>query len=669
MQHSETNAAPVAEENSVSSRRWGRYFVLLALLTILLWLGLKAWHIGKAAKSLLSYQTQAETMMAGGLQGINPAEVETMVIGIREDVLTLKAETAVFMPLTPYLGWVPKVGPTLVAAPELIEMADAGTETAAFAVRSLLPGLAILQDEQVSSEEQLSQLVAVLDAAKPDLNQAGNSLARVVTAREAITNVADQPSQIQTLFALADEWLPLAQDGLKFSLVLPQIAGIDGPRHYLLIAQNEDELRATGGFISGVGVLAVENGRIINLDFQDAYAVDNFDKPLNDPPAPLKELMTLDLLVFRDTNFWPDFPTSATVGMDLYSYSKDLPPLDGAIAFDQQFLQLLLQGIGPVKLQESDTSVNAQNVVEFLRSSWQIGEDENYTERKSFFGEFAQAILQIVQGDFSSLNPVQLAQNSYEAIQTKRLQIYIRDPQVAQLLDELNWDGRLENPSAQDYLMVVDTNMGFNKANLFIDRQTNYTVNLTDSSTPQSTLQINYAHNHEGAAGEPCYQGDTFALYAQKPEYAEIADQCYWNYLRVYAPSQANLATATELTVSGETLLSGQDWQSEAISLPELDELNTFANFMMVPKATSLSTEYSYTLPATILQQTKDGQNYQLFLQKQAGMKPEPVIVTIELPSTVDIVAYSPSSATINGNRVTFDLMLTSDYTISITYR
>lgn len=669
MQHSKANMGPVTQEKEISQRPWGRYFVLLAVAALLLWVGAKAWTISKAAQSLLSYQAEAETMMANGLQGLNPAEVEEMVLGMRVDVLTLKEETAVFMPLTPYLGWVPKVGPTLIAAPELLEMADAGTETAAFAVRGLLPGLSVLQNKALSSDEQLSQLVAILDAAKPDLKQAGHSLARVAAARATITNVADQPGQIQTLFALTDEWLPLAQDGLKFSLVLPQIAGIDSAKNYLLIAQNEDELRATGGFISGVGLLKVENGRIVNLDFQDAYAVDNFNKPLNDPPAQLKELMMLDLFVFRDTNFWPDFPTSATVGMDLYSYSKDLPPLDGAIAFDQQFLQLLLRGTGPISLQQNDTSVDAQNVVEYLRSSWQIGEGESLTERKSFFGEFAQAILQKVQGDFTTINPVKLAQNSYEAIQTKRLQIYVHDPKVATVLDELNWDGRLENPTGQDYLMVVDTNMGFNKANLYIDRQTDYTVNLTENTTPQSTLQINYAHNHQGAEDEPCYQGDTYLLYAQRPEYSVIADRCYWNYLRVYAPSQANLTATTELMVPGDTLLSGQNWQSEAVLLSELEELSTFANFMIVPKASALSTEFSYTLPNTIIQQTKEGQQYQLHLQKQAGMKAEPVTVTIELPKTADVVAYTPSSATIDGNRVIFDLMLTSNTTISVTYR
>ena len=56
--------------------------------------------------------------------------------------------------------------------------------------------------------------------------------------------------------------------------VLPEILGENGPRTYLLIAQNENELRPTGGFISGSGTLVVENGAIQSIEMIDANNVD-----------------------------------------------------------------------------------------------------------------------------------------------------------------------------------------------------------------------------------------------------------------------------------------------------------------------------------------------------------------------------------------------------------
>ncbi|MGC8000595.1 DUF4012 domain-containing protein, partial [Salmonella enterica] len=86
----------------------------------------------------------------------------------------------------------------------------------------------------------------------------------------------------------ADKWLPQAESGLRFSPIAPEMMGLSELRRYLVVAQNDDELRATGGFISGAGVIAVENGRIASFDFKDAYQVDDWrNKPYDIPPEPL----------------------------------------------------------------------------------------------------------------------------------------------------------------------------------------------------------------------------------------------------------------------------------------------------------------------------------------------------------------------------------------------
>ena len=52
-----------------------------------------------------------------------------------------------------------------------------------------------------------------------------------------------------------DKGLPLLKMALDFAPAVPSLLGVDEPRTYLIIAQNNDELRATGGFISGVGTV------------------------------------------------------------------------------------------------------------------------------------------------------------------------------------------------------------------------------------------------------------------------------------------------------------------------------------------------------------------------------------------------------------------------------
>src|SRR5690606_16940729 len=91
-------------------------------------------------------QLQAETMLAGGLGRLDPNQVESLVLGLREDVVALKQETAIFMPLRGLLSGVDKIGPTLDIAPQLLDMADAGTEAAVYLVQGLKPGLVVMNN-------------------------------------------------------------------------------------------------------------------------------------------------------------------------------------------------------------------------------------------------------------------------------------------------------------------------------------------------------------------------------------------------------------------------------------------------------------------------------------------------------------------------------------------
>jgi hypothetical protein len=96
-------------------------------------------------------------------------------------------------------------------------------------------------------------------------------------------------------------------------------------RTYLILAQNSDELRATGGFISAAGVVRLENGRITDMKLTDSYAVDDLDQPHPLAPGPLAEQMGAQILLLRDSNWSPDFPASAEVASVVCTGSGSLP--------------------------------------------------------------------------------------------------------------------------------------------------------------------------------------------------------------------------------------------------------------------------------------------------------------------------------------------------------
>ena len=94
---------------------------------------------------------------------------------------------------------------------------------------------------------------------------------------------------------------------------------MEGPRTYLVLIQNNHELRATGGFIAAVGRVTVDKGRMTALDFADSYTVysDKSTYPL--APKPMQQYMHIPLLLMRDANWSPDLPTTAEVARALYA--------------------------------------------------------------------------------------------------------------------------------------------------------------------------------------------------------------------------------------------------------------------------------------------------------------------------------------------------------------
>lgn len=636
----------------------------LAGLLLLAWLGLKVWRINQAAQSLLAKQTEVETLLANGPTQVDPETAESLLTTVRANLLTIKTETAVFLPLLPALDWIPTYGPTIAAAPALLDMADAGTETAVYAFRGLKPALALLQTENSSSTSRIADLVAVLDAAEPDLLQANMAFEQFMAARQTVGDPTNLNWRVRDLLARVDPLLPIAQDGLQVALVLPELLGSQGARRYLIMAQNEDEMRPTGGFLTGIGMITVENGRILDLTLQDANYVDDWaNKPYDVPPQPLYELMGLDMFLTRDANFWPDFPTSAEKAMQLYSYGQNVPEADGAIAIDQRFLQLLLQATGPVFIPDANTTVDSQTIISAMQTAWAPTDGEYSHEwlfdRKAFLSTFATAIRTKIETDFSSIDPLQFTQNLFEAVQTKHLQIYVRDPVISAVFQTLQWDGRFPATAPQDFLMVVDTNMSFGKSNLYIQRQARYHVTLAEAGA-QAHLQLTYQHTAPDN-GQPCVQ---YLDYDDTPTYTDIANRCYWDYLRVYAPANSQLLDSSQHTIPGESLVRGQTLQNQAQTVQEVAGYTTFSNFFLLPRSQTLTTFISYQLPPQVVQ----NQQYQLLLFKQAGTQAQPWQIVVTLPENKVLTSALPPPTSVEGNTLTWELQMDTNMVLTVNY-
>lgn len=650
-------------------RRLPVVLLVLGVSIILVWMGIVGYHAYSLYNTLDQLKIEAQKMSDDGITSLDFDQIEKLATDARLDFVALNNSTKPLYDILPYFSWVPEIGPLLAAAPQFMRMADAGSYAAVEMLDGLKPAAVLLQNSDDSNPQLIGQMLEILESAEPNTQNALKALEYLSKSRDEISDSSQLPSQIQPLLETFDNALPFLEDGLRLSTVLPEIMGMHGRRSYLIMAQNEDEIRPTGGFISGAGLLVVEDGEIVSVGFSDANEIDDYlNKPYDFPPTPFYEIMGMDIFLFRDSNFWPDFPQSAEVAMDLYTRGQDIP-VDGVIAINQVFIKELLSAIGPLFVPELDKTLSSNNVISEMRNQWNPAPGQGFgwvNQRKAFMGPMANALRQRLEADFSSIDELSLIRTLGDAANRRDLQIYMRDPAVAEVLAETGWDGQFHNSDGHDYLLVVDMSLGFNKVSAIIDRGLSYHVTIPDDGDPTADLLIEYSHGGEQSE-EDCFHG---TFYTNDIIYSDLINDCYWNYVRVYVPLGSELTGSSLTPVPAEYLMSGQPWEGAARIADESSEkFQVFDNFFLIDLGEQVAGEISYTLPMAIIQSSADEKVYRLEVAKQAGISPHPVSIWVTLPKNAEYISASPEPTHVENNEVVFNEILSSDLIFEVAYR
>ncbi len=577
--------------------------LVLALVAWLAWCGVRAAVAGRQAWADLDrLQALSRTVDASSLPALREG-----VASLDEHLRATEAAAWPFLRAAPAFRWLPRIGPDVAAAPTLLQMAV----QLSGAGRGVLDALAPLTDALggAGEGELLAQAAATLQTAAPQLNEARGRLALADSLRTTLP--AQLHPKLAVQVARLERLLPLALAGVDVSLAAPELLGMAGPRAYLILAQNSHELRATGGFISGVGIVRFDHGRIAELKLTDSYAVDNLEQPHPAPPAALSVQMGADMLLLRDSNWSPDFPDSSQVARALYAQDQGVVT-DGALAVDLDAVRLLVAALGPLQVPGIDEPVTGANAIAWMKRAWQsplaaegtVQQAESsdwWGRRKDFMAELIGAALAKAQAG-SDLNLPALAQSLWQMLDGRHLQIAVDDPVLAEMLAERGWDGGLRPPQRGDFLAVIDSNVGFNKANAAVQQGIAYAVASADGGLV-ATLTLTYTHTAPAGSEPIC---DRTPRYGDS--YDELTRRCYWDYLRVYAPGGSELLAA-------EGLLQAATEEGERGT-------TVFAGDFALRPGDQRVVTLRYRLPAEVA-----AAPYRLFVRKQAGTPAPPLAV------------------------------------------
>ncbi|MFA6306836.1 MAG: DUF4012 domain-containing protein [Patescibacteria group bacterium] len=448
------------------------------------------------------------------------------------------------------------------------------------------------------SAPELNGIKADLDLAYINLDQISTS-GILFILKDKIGQVKEQISQASLILEKA---VPLSQ-------MIPALAGYPSEVNYLVLLQNNDELRPTGGFLGTYAILKIKDGDIINFGTHDIYHLDMpaQSKMNMEPPEPIKKYLN-DKWYMRDANWSPDWPTAAKnidkfyqIESRLNPEAEKIPKFNGVIAFTPKLITDFLKITGPIIVEgQSYDQNNFHDLLQYqVERGYMVLGVSNW-QRKEVIGEIAKK-LKIKIFDLPPNQWSEIINTAINNLAEKDLLLYLTDNQLESIAAANGWAGEIKNYYS-DYFMVVDANFGALKTDAVMSRSINYKV-TEGANGLFSKLTLNYAHNGK----------------------VDWRTSVYKSYTRIYVPLGSQLIKisgydAKEIDTGNE---AGKTW---------------FGFYLTVDPGKIKNLTVEYKLPPSV----RLNNNYGLYIQKQPGKELDNL--TVDLNFKNSIKSYSPAS-------------------------
>ena len=454
--------------------------------------------------------------------------------------------------------------------------------------------------------ETVTAMRKYLGVAIRELKKAEKSFAKV--------DPNDLPEAFRGQYEIYKEQLSISIAGLEkldsLSYFMQRFIGKD-QKSFLILFQNNNELRATGGFIGTYGFYKLQNGRIVSQKISSVYDLDGQIVEKIAPPGPFYAMTNKWGL--RDSNWFVDFKESARKASSFYEMTGKETP-DAVIGLTPDLFIDLLKLTGPIHFPKYNLTLDASNFRELIQLHTSVLYDKEVNTPKQMLADFAPLLLQKLSelpGDKTSELFSSLIKNFSE----KNILIYDRSADVQNMLEQNNWAGRIVDTD-RDYLAVFSTNLGGRKTDLAIAQRLmlesevqsdgsiintityrrDHVLDLAEQAKNVSYIRFLVPHGSELIAAEgftkkPFYPADGSA-YPQDAQYPFRIDS-----------DLKKLDAGTTVHGSSGMVISTESGKTE------------FANWIDTDPGQSSVVKITYKLPFKM----KDMKRHSLVVQKQPG--------------------------------------------------
>jgi len=554
----------------------------------------------------------------------------------------------------------PAAGSLVVSTENLLE-SGRHLSNAASNISQAINQTAASKDINQTLTDNLSIISVALKQAQSEISLALNYLS-AVSSKIIPEQYRKYFVELQSQLPALEASLTQVQSFLDFSL---KVLGHQAEQRYLFLFQNNNELRATGGFLGSAALVDLKNGEIINMEVPGGGLYDLkgdfFEKVIS--PVPMHLLGTPWMI--WDANWWADFPTSAQK-ITWFWEKSGWPTVDGVITFNSSLMPKLLEIVGDIAMPEYDQILTPENVVLALQHEVEFEFDPAENKPKKIIGELMPILIgKLLETPTKQALPLLLTLN--QALTEKEIQFYFTSPELEKFVKEAKWAGEVQG-TEKDYLMVVNQNIAGGKSDSVISQEIKHYSYLQADGSIIDTVAITRTNN-----GNP---EDVFERVQNN------------SYIRVYVPKGSRLLEVTGYNVIDPKLfkevyegyradeylqsISGQINKDAKTNTDVYSEFNkeVFGNWLQIKPGESKTITFSYKLPFVLnfesesILKKNQSQKYSLLVQSQSGANQTSFSSQLFLPSDFEVTwsgGTLDNQPIINNNQIIFEADLKSD--------
>ncbi|MEK7559117.1 MAG: DUF4012 domain-containing protein [Patescibacteria group bacterium] len=584
----------------------------------------------KVIKSAKATQTQAK-LMADALKTQNIELASSEIVKTKQSLAVTQEDLSSMG----YLKFVPLANFYYGDAEHLVKAGAAGLDAAEVFINSVKPYADVLglkgQGSFVggTAEQRIETAVKTMDKVTPYIDNIAEHLKVVEEELDGVnpnryprifglTKVHDQLISIKTA---VDEGVTFIDEAKPLIKVLPKLLGQPEEKKYLVLFQNDKELRPTGGFITAYAIFRIDKG-IIHVDkSENIYNLDNTIPNKPKAPEPIRKYFPkVPLYNLRDSNLSPDFIESMKEFNSLYDKARGKVEVDGIIALDTHVLVSTIKilddsvsAAGKTFNTKIDPRCDCPQVIYELEQSIStpLSLDLRVTDlaavqagRKAIIGDLLYAIMEKAMKSSPKVYWGPLFQDLAKEIEEKHVMFNIYDEGAQQGIHAINADGMIL-PFEGDYLHINEANFSGSKANLYVSKQVTQDYKKQGDNIVK-TVTINFKNSHR--ASDCNLERGGLCL-----------NSVYKSWFRIYTPK-------------GSKMISSRGSEVKMTSYNELGK-TVFDGFLSVRPLGQTTFTITYSIPANLAQK----EILPLLIQKQPGLSTEEYDIKVNGKTTQKI--------------------------------